>query len=198
MKHNGNYLNNSTNMCHWEINSSYAIREIPPILNNPTFRYRVHNTARLIFITRDTNAIHTVPLYPFRAQFNIIFHLQLGFSSGFFHSIFYQKHNALLFHVCHVCHIPTRLISLHLIILIMFNELLESRTTSPQHTHSNARRLMCRTKFHTHTKQSAKLQFCILKCSRFSVDNGKTNECELNESKQLLLSNLQNTQVMIP
>ena len=63
----------------------------------------------------------------------------------------------------------------------------------PQLTHSNARLLMCGTKLHTHMKQPAKLQFCILKRSRLSIDDGKTKECELNESQQIPLSNLQNT-----
>ena len=79
LKHNGNYVNKSTNRSLWEFNSCYAIREIPYILNNPKFRYRVRNTAWLILIIRDINAIHTVPLYPFRVQFNIIFHLKLEF-----------------------------------------------------------------------------------------------------------------------
>lgn len=87
-KHNGSYLNNSTNRSPLKFTSSYAIREISHILNNPTFRYRVHKKAPLVLITKDINPIQTVPLYPFWAQFNIVFHLQLGLPSAFFHSDF--------------------------------------------------------------------------------------------------------------
>jgi hypothetical protein len=66
-------LTNSTEQSpFWEANSSLAGQEIPRILWNPKFNYRVHKRPPPVPILGQINPIHVSPSHLLKTHFNII------------------------------------------------------------------------------------------------------------------------------
>jgi hypothetical protein len=69
----------------WQAKSPSASQEIPRLLWNPKFHYRIDNSPPLVTILSQINPVHTFPPY-----FPKI-HLRLGLQSGLFRSGFPTK-----------------------------------------------------------------------------------------------------------
>jgi hypothetical protein len=55
-----------------EADSCSATQEISKILRNPKVHYGVHKSPPLLHILSEINAIHTLPSYFFKINFNIV------------------------------------------------------------------------------------------------------------------------------
>jgi hypothetical protein len=74
----------------WEAANCAATQELPSILWNPKFHYRVHMTLPLVPIPCQIDPIHTIPSYT-RSILILSIHLRLGLPSGLFPSGFPTK-----------------------------------------------------------------------------------------------------------
>jgi hypothetical protein len=106
----------------WKTASRSATQELPSILWNPTFRYRVHKSPPLVPILSQINPVHTTPTYLSKIHLNISTHRCFGFPSGLFPfgfstNILYVS----LFSLIHVTY-KVHLIFLDLIILIVLGD----------------------------------------------------------------------------
>jgi len=56
----------------WEANSRSASQEMPRLLCNQNFHYRVHKSPPVVPVLSQTNRVHEFPTYFFNIHFNII------------------------------------------------------------------------------------------------------------------------------
>jgi len=71
----------------WEANRSSASQEIPRILWNPKFPYRVHKCPPPVPVLSQLDPVHSLPPHPISWRFILILlssHLRLGLPSGSF------------------------------------------------------------------------------------------------------------------
>jgi hypothetical protein len=98
-----------------------ATQELPSILWNPKFQYRVHKSPPLVHILSHITPIPTIPFFFSKIYFNSVHPLHLGLPSGLFPSGFPTN---ILFEffspIRATC--PAHLIILDLIILIILGE----------------------------------------------------------------------------
>jgi len=94
----------------WEANRLSASQEIPHILWNPKFHYRIHNSPPPVPILSQLDLVHTPTPHFLKIHLNIIHHLRIGLPSGLLPSGFPTKilYTPLLSPIRSTC--PTHLI----------------------------------------------------------------------------------------
>ena len=190
----------------WEANRFSANQEIPRISWNPKVHHRIHRSLPCVPVLSQINPVHPTD------WISIIIlssHLRLGLPSGFFPSGFPTNtlYTSFLSPVWAMC--PANLIILDLITRMVFGEqyrslsfslcsLLHSPVTSPllspisysapcfQTPSAYVPPSMWATKFHTHTKQQAKLQFYISLSLHFWTADWKTKDSAPNAGEHFL------------
>jgi len=72
---------------------SLPSQEIPHVLWNPNFHFRIHNSPPILRILRNLNSIQVLSTYSFKMHFSIIvpFTPPLGFPGDLLHSGFHTK-----------------------------------------------------------------------------------------------------------
>jgi hypothetical protein len=189
----------------WEVNRFSTSQEISRTLRNPKVHHRIHKSPLPVTFLIHINPVHASPFHCLKIHFNIILQTTPR-CSKWSPSLTYLQQNLVYTSPPFVLHAPP--ISFFVTwsseynlrrstddkapLYIVFSTPLLPVPSQAQISSSAFYSLtpstyihlsMCEIKFHTHTKQQAKLCFCITPPLYFWIASWKTTDSASNDSK---------------